>query len=354
MKEFNMTFQYFEIMERFARGQMSEQERTDFEAQLRENKVLAVEWADYLLIARSVRNSLRSKSSGPGGQIPQLVADARELAKENGLLLTDEDIWLYLCNKAGDEKKAIIEKRRSNDPAFDAYVDRESAIIEGIRKQAAKARLIRSVRDSLHEQGFTDAVHEQIIQDMASEQPQSRPAPLQRSGKKIFFWASIIILMCTLSGAFFYLNQQDSLEKFVAKEKVQLLADLPEIKALKSLPPSGLSSAFRMVSNNLPDAALTLINNIPADKKTQEVLFLEGVALFEKNDYQNAIRPLSMIDTSAGSDLHLKSQWLLALCYRSVNNLPASDKILTDLQSRYGQLNPRPREVVLSTTLPGK
>lgn len=176
-----MNFDYFDIMERYARGQMTESERSDFEQRLCTNTQLAQEWADYLLIARSVRNSLRSKSSPPQAHISQLVSDARELAKENGLLLTDEDIWDYLRGQISEAKKAALEKRRATDPGFHARVERESAIVEGIRKSRANARMIDKVRRSLQEEGFTNAIHEQIQKDISSERKHNPSGPAVKS-----------------------------------------------------------------------------------------------------------------------------------------------------------------------------
>lgn len=162
------TFKYFEIMERYARGPMTPEERAAFEKQLKTDPELAAEWADYLLIARSVRNSLRSQSS-QRPDIQNLVREARDLAMESGLLLTDEDIWLYLRNQAPEEKAATIRKRLKDDPQFAARFAKESAIVSGIRNHAKKLTLIDRVRESLHKEGFTQSIHQQIEQDIQEE-----------------------------------------------------------------------------------------------------------------------------------------------------------------------------------------
>lgn len=347
-----ITFQYFEIMDRYARGGMTEQERSDFEAQLRNNKVLALEWSDYLLIARSVRNSLRSTSSGTT-HIPQLVADARDLAKENGLLINDEDIWLYLRGQADPTLKAILEKRRCSDPLFDAQVDREAAIIEGIRKNTVKARLIQSVRDSLHEQGFTASVHDQIRRDMAEEQHQSVKPPTKR-GNSLWLWLITILTMVGVLIGLWWMNTPDLHQELIAKETEQLKKDLPGIKSLQVLNLPGAAGAFRMVSNDLPDGALKLISNIPSNKKTPEITFLEGVAYFEKADYKNALSRLTVIDTSAGQEIHIKAQWLSALIYRSLHQYAASEEKLQHLLTQYSHYNPQPKEVVKAGELLSK
>jgi hypothetical protein len=162
------TFKYFEIMERYSRGPMTPEERTGFEKQLQTNQELAAEWADYLLIARSVRNSLRTQSS-QGPNIKDLVREARDLAQESGLLLTDEDIWLYLRNQAPGDKKQQIEKRLKEDNTFAIRFAKESAIVSGIRNYATKLTLIDRVRESLNKEGFTQQIHQQIEQDIEEE-----------------------------------------------------------------------------------------------------------------------------------------------------------------------------------------
>lgn len=180
------TFKYFEIMERYARGPMSPEERTGFEKQLHTNQELAAEWADYLLIARSVRNSLRAQSS----QVPDiknLVREARDLAQESGLLLTDEDIWLYLRNQTTEDKKNQINKRLKEDATFATRFAKESAIVSGIRNYSAKLTLIDRVRESLKKEGFTQQIHQQIEQDI-EEEVRKTNNPFNRPPKGPLSW----------------------------------------------------------------------------------------------------------------------------------------------------------------------
>jgi hypothetical protein len=124
-----MNFDYFDKIDRYARGSMIEAERQEFEQLLKSDPQLAQEWEDYSLIANSVRNSIRTKALGTKGYLLKLVEDARDLAKENGLLLTVEDIWDYLRGTVAPFKKDLIERLKKMDPGFRALIESEQASI---------------------------------------------------------------------------------------------------------------------------------------------------------------------------------------------------------------------------------
>jgi tetratricopeptide (TPR) repeat protein len=347
-----MNFQHFELMDRYARGGMTEQERSDFEVQLRMNKELATEWSDYLLIARSVTNSIRIKSQKSNNlnislnHVPQLVADARDLAKENGLLLTDEDIWDYLRCKSDQDKKSTIEKRRANDPTFDISVEREAAIVEGIRKHAAKMRLIHQVRDSLKEEGFMQSVNEQIQRDMAAEQPnlQKIKENAAETYRMIYWLLAIFVLIACLAGVW-WLSQTDRTESQLSSELVQLKQDITNIKSLQALGVTNGAGAFRMLNKDMPEAALQLISALPINKRSSETIFIEGIAYVEKGDYPKAITVLQQIDTTANKEIQLKAMWMRALCHKNINQNDKSRDVLKQLIQQFSNQTPIPPEV---------
>lgn len=351
-----ITFQYFDLMERYARSGMTEEERFDFETLLRTNKELAAEWDDYLLIARSVRNSIKSKSVTGPQHIPQLVNDARDLAKENGLLLTDEDIWLYLRGKAPAPTKEAIEKRMKSDLQFNAQVERESALVEAIVKNSSKFRLIQNVRDSLSEQGFTASLHEQIRIDM--EQEEHSPNSSIRSREKTnpppassLWLLAITFVLAIAAGVVWWISQPKSQQALLQAESRHLISVLPDITALKQQPSSTVASAFRLISNDMPDAALNLLTAIPEKQQTPEVIFLEGVAYFIKTDYSKAVSRLTLFPSSTNSELHLKSLWLLALSYRALQQEDNFTASLKQLLERYRNQYPTSYEVKRATEL---
>lgn len=164
------TFKYFDLMERYLRGPMSPEDRSKFESSLKINKDLAAEWSDYLLIARSVSQSLRSTIQREA-DIKQLVEDARNLAKEKGLLITQEDIWDYLRGLASSEMAATITERYKNDESFAKMLDREKILIQGIQNFSQNLNLLDRVRDSLIENNFIQSLHEQIQKEIDQEEP---------------------------------------------------------------------------------------------------------------------------------------------------------------------------------------
>jgi hypothetical protein len=164
-----MNFDYFDKIDRYARGSMIEAERQEFEQLLKSDPQLAQEWEDYSLIANSVRNSIRTKALGTKGYLLKLVEDARDLAKENGLLLTVEDIWDYLRGTVAPFKKDLIERRKKMDPGFRALIESEQAIISGIQLYSAGAKRIQKAQQTLQLEGFPDKVHQQILLDISQE-----------------------------------------------------------------------------------------------------------------------------------------------------------------------------------------
>jgi len=164
-----MNFDYFDKIDRYARGSMIEAERQEFEQLLKSDPQLAQEWEDYSLIANSVRNSIRTKALGTKGYLLKLVEDARDLAKENGLLLTVEDIWDYLRGTVAPFKKDLIERLKKMDPGFRALIESEQAIISGIQLYSAGAKRIQKAQQTLQLEGFPDKVHQQILLDISQE-----------------------------------------------------------------------------------------------------------------------------------------------------------------------------------------
>lgn len=196
-----MNFDYFDRIDRYARGSMTEPERHEFEQLLRSDPRLSQEWEDYSLIAKSVRNSIRAKTLGTQGHIFKLVEDARELAKENGLLITIEDVWDYLRGTVPPSKKILIERRKTKDPAFLAVIESERAIIRGIQNFGAGIKLIQKARKSLHLEGFPDSIHEQILSDIQQEKKTNqatKPENSQGNESKIFAALAILVLLVAL------------------------------------------------------------------------------------------------------------------------------------------------------------
>lgn len=164
------TFKYFDLMERYLRGPMGSEDRFKFETTLKENKELAAEWSDYMLIARSVSQSLRN-TAHKETDIKQLVEDARALAKERGLLLTLEDIWLFIRGQAEPDQAHAITERYKNDESFARMFDREKIIIEAIKSFSKSQSILDRVRDSMIEDNFIQSINDQIQAEIEKEEP---------------------------------------------------------------------------------------------------------------------------------------------------------------------------------------
>ena len=196
-----MNFDYFDRIDRYARGSMTEPERHEFEQLLRSDPRLSQEWEDYSLIAKSIRNSIRAKTLGTQGHIFKLVEDARELAKENGLLITIEDVWDYLRGTVPPSKKILMERRKTKDPAFLVVIESERAIITGIQNFCEGTKLIQKARKTLLWEGFPERIHEQILSDIQQEKKTNQakqPVNSQGNESKLLTSLSILALLVVL------------------------------------------------------------------------------------------------------------------------------------------------------------
>ena len=322
------TFRYFDIMERYARGPITAQEKAEFEQQLLVNRELSIEWADYLLIARSIRTSLLSKASAKP-DITQLVKDARDLAKSEGLLFTDEDIWTYLRGKAPLTQSVLIERRRATDPTFEAQFKQEEAIVKGIQAHLNRQKSIGKVRDTLRNEGFTEQLHRQIEQDIAEEKRQSLGASTPPKNK--LNWAVGFLLAALLAaGLWFALRQSTAIDAHTQREIGQdqkTLSTSPLFSHIKE--PNSLK-AIRFLEQNLPDAALSHLRKVPPAEQSPETTFLEGFALLEKKEYRGALEKLGQMP-DANTELYRQTQWYRALCWIELKEYNAAQKELSTL-----------------------
>lgn len=327
------TFRYFDIMERYARGPITAQEKADFEQQLLANRELAIEWADYLLIARSIRTSLLSKASAKPN-ITQLVKDARDLAKSEGLLFTDEDIWTYLRGKSPLPQSVLIERRRATDPGFDTQFKQEEAVVQGIQAYFNRQRSIGKVRDTLRNEGFTEQLHRQIEQDIAKEKRQSLGAvtPSGNTPANKARWVAVGALLLALFGAGLWLALQKNttLDAYIEAEMTNDQKTISISPLFSHIQEPNSLKAIKFLEQSLPDAALSHLRKVPLSERTPETIFLEGYALIEKKDYRNALEKLSQLP-DINAELNRKAQWYRALCQIELKNYPAAHSELSSL-----------------------
>ena len=146
-----MAENYNEQIERFLNGELSREERQDFEQELGQDAKLAKE-VDF---QQDLRDSIQLFGDR---QLKNSIRNADEEAYQKGLLFTEQHISQYLEGELPEGASVILEKRMQTDQAFAESVALQQDLLESI-EVAGDLQLKQSIREAtsrMQEKGFFD------------------------------------------------------------------------------------------------------------------------------------------------------------------------------------------------------
>ncbi|MCB9340952.1 MAG: hypothetical protein H6577_22735 [Lewinellaceae bacterium] len=194
----NTDFIHFELLEAWFRGTLNEAERRDMQERMASDELLKAEFEAFATIwegARTVGDL----------QLRQAIANAHEDNRQQGFLLTEDDLEGYLQGNLYGEKARLLEQRLKSDEVFAKEMTDRADLLEGIRTRGDLA-----LREQIR-QAHQQAKSEGALRDTTNG---ARIVPFRQ---RVLRWAiAASVALLAVAGSWWFLSPGNYDEAFAA------------------------------------------------------------------------------------------------------------------------------------------
>lgn len=298
-------FTNIELLDDWFRGALSKTQIEEMQQRLASDEEFKAEFEVFSEMVAGVKTA---------GDLNLLnaIAAAHEESRQQGFLLTEEDMTNYLQGKPGDEKAALLESRMQSDEEFAKAMEQRSEMLEGIRTQGDLE--LRTQLKKMHDQAKAGGILEEkpVGQEVAFRQ-------------RVLRWsAAAVLALLAIAGAWWYFAPGKYDEVFAAHYQANpvMLENYMDVLESEGFA-SGKEAAFeayregmQAYENGNYDMAekriAAWLEQNPADENAQ--LFL-SLSYLSQQEYKKAARQLEPLLKSQNPAVAREAKFYLALTW---------------------------------------
>ncbi len=313
------SLQYFERIDNYLNGKMSNEETSYFEREIEQDKELfkVIEFRRDLILGVGKYGDL---------DLEKTLTEIESKLNDEGFFLNEEHIRQYLHKELDPTLITFFEKRMTDDEAFNKEVEFQKTLLLGIEKFGKETDdfSISEIEKELAKEGFFES--QQSPKKNNDKKSSDTKIISLFTRRSIAIAASILIL---ISVSIYYLSRPDSYDQtFVSyfqpeTTQLEIIIDDLESSGLgisdKQRREQLLEILYDYESENYKIAASALNNHLKNYPDDLDARFYYGISLLKIKNYPEAARNFEILLNSESSKWNRDVKWYLALSYLKIN-----------------------------------